>query len=215
MNEMSLKPVETELPPNKSTGGFQRNKDKLRLSLHRTIADPPLVLETLVTRDPTSKAHLRTIECDELARKISNCNNKQRLPFLLVDCRGFLYYNECHIMGAVHIACADRFSRKRVQNCSSVLDLISTGIGAGLGGRVGFMRNGFNSSCLAAGGTPSSSSAVSNNKWRDVIVYDEGTSDLTLDSTGLQSPISFVLTHLLQENRQPILLNGEIIAIYL
>jgi hypothetical protein len=48
-----------------------------------------------------------------------------------------------------------------------------------------------------------------NGKWRDVIVYDEGTGDLSLDS-GFQSPISFVLMHLLQENRQPIYLNAPI-----
>ncbi|CAL8077684.1 unnamed protein product [Orchesella dallaii] len=184
MNKMSL-PVETELPP--AASAFRR-KDKLRLSLHRTIAEP----------EPT-KGHIRSIECDELARKLTNCNNKQRLPFLLLDCRAFLYYNECHIIGAVHIACADRFNRKRVQNCSSVLDLVSTSSRG--------VKSGFNSSF---GQTPSSSSSISSVKWRDVIVYDEGTSDLTLDSTGLQSPISFVLTHLIQENRQPIILNGGI-----
>lgn len=183
MNKMSL-PVETELPP--SNAGFRR-KDKLRLSLHRTIADPE-----------AAKGHIRSIECDELARKLANCNNKQRLPFLLLDCRGFLYYNECHIIGAVHIACSDRFSRKRVQNCSSVLDLISTNSRG--------IKGGYNSNCAT---TSSNSGALSSVKCRDVIVYDEGTSDLNLDSAGLQSPISFVLTHLLQENRQPIILNGE------
>ncbi|CAL8111364.1 unnamed protein product [Orchesella dallaii] len=194
MSKMSG-PVETELPL--QTLAFRR-KDKLRLSLHNNRA----VNNTPVVTDPQElKERVRSLSCDELARKLSNCNNKQRLPFLLLDCRGYLCYTECHIAGAVHIPCADRFNRKRVQNCSSVLDLVSTNN----------RRNKIGSSPTAA--SPSSSASagsVSTAKWREVIVYDEGTSDLTLDSAGLQTPISFVLMHLLQENRQPIFLNGGI-----
>ncbi|ODM92723.1 Dual specificity protein phosphatase 10 [Orchesella cincta] len=188
-------PVETELPP--QTLAFRR-KDKLRLSLHtnRAITNTPTVA------DPQElKERVRSLSCDELARKLENSNNKQRLPFLLLDCRGYLCYTECHIAGAVHIPCADRFNRKRVQNCASVLDLVSTN---NRRNKTGSSPNGSSPSSSSSGG------GVSAAKWRDVIVYDEGTSDLTLDSAGLQSPISFVLMHLLQENRQPIFLNGSI-----
>lgn len=208
MSKMSG-PVETELPPH--TSAFRR-KEKLRLSLHNTRSingsnTGSLTLATAGPPEPLNlKERVRSISCDELARKLSNCNNKQRLPFLLLDCRGYLCYTECHIVGAVHIACADRFNRKRVQNCSSVLDLVST-------------NNRRNKIVPGGGSSPSSSSSstpggavgstASSAKWRDVIVYDEGTNDLTLDSAGLQSPLSFVLMHLLQENRQPIFLNGK------
>lgn len=158
-------PVETELPSD-----FRR-REKLRLSLHRTISEPDDL-----------KDRVKSMSCDELARKIRTSNNKNRQPFLLLDCRGYLCYTESHIQGAVHIACTDRFNRKRVQNSGSVLDLVSTNN----------RRN----------------KAAHHGKSRDVIVYDEGTSDLTLDA-GWQSPISFVLMHLLQENRQPIYLTGK------
>lgn len=208
MNTMSG-PVETELPP--QTSVFRR-KEKLRLSLHTTRSlsnssssstssgstTPSTASSTSSSAEPLDlKERVRSINCDELARKISNCNNKQRLPFLLLDCRGYLCYTDCHIVGAVHIACSDRFNRKRVQNCSSVLDLVSTN------NRRAKTGGGCSPSPTNAGNT------VSSAKWRDVIVYDEGTTDLTLDSGGMQTPISFVLMHLLQENRQPIFLNGK------
>lgn len=197
-------PVETELPP--QTSAFRR-KEKLRLSLHntRTINGSPSTssVGTTPTEPLNLKERVRSITSDELARRLSNCNSKQRLPFLLLDCRGYLCYTECHIGGAVHIACADRFNRKRVQNCSSVLDLVST-------------NNRRNKTGPSGGTSPSSSgNSISSAKWRDVIVYDECTSDLTLDSAGLQSPLSFVLMHLLQENRQPIFLNGKCKKLFL
>lgn len=162
-------PLETELPSD-----FRR-REKLRLTLHRSISEP----EDL-------KDRVKTITCDELARKIRASNTKHRQPYLLLDCRGFLCYAERHIQGSVHIACTDRFNRKRVQNSGSVLDLVSTNNNR---------RNG-------------NGKAVHHGKWRDVIVYDEGTTDITVDS-GWQTPISFVLMHLLQENRQPIFLKGK------
>lgn len=206
MSKMSG-PVETELPP--QTNAFRR-KEKLRLSLHRTGASntAPSPLGAAASGEGLDlKERVRSINCDELARKLSNCNNKQRLPFLLLDCRGYLCYTECHISGAVHIACADRFNRKRVQNCSSVLDLVSTNNRRNKAGPSGGSSPSSTSTTSGAGGN-----TVSTAKWRDVIVYDEATSDLTLDSAGgLQSPLSFVLMHLLQENRQPIFLNGKYI----
>lgn len=163
-------PVETELPSD-----FRR-REKLRLSLHRSISEP----EDL-------KDRVKSINCDEFARKIRTSNTKNRQPYLLLDCRGYLCYAESHIQGAVHIACTDRFNRKRVQNSGSVLDLVSTNNNR---------RNGNNKN-------------VHHGKWRDVIVYDDGTTDLTIDA-GWQSPIAFVLVHLLQENRQPIYLKGKL-----
>jgi len=86
-----------------------------------------------------------------------------------------------------------RFNRKRVANCSSVLDLVST--------------------WATSGSSSSSSGWRRKNKWREVVVYDEGTNDLgsILGSpSGWQtSPLSFVLIHLLQENRQPLYLKGK------
>ncbi|XP_021946441.1 dual specificity protein phosphatase 10 [Folsomia candida] len=165
-------PVETEFPSD-----FRR--EKLRLTLHRSISEP----EDL-------KDRVKSITADELARKIRTSNTRtggqNRQPYLLLDCRGYLCYSESHILGSVHIACTDRFNRKRVQNSGSVLDLVST-----------------NNIRRGGGGNKASH----HGKWRDVIIYDDGTTDLTVDA-GWQTPISFVLMHLLQENRQPIFLKG-------
>jgi hypothetical protein len=152
-----------------------RRREKLRLTLHRSISEPE-----------DMKGQVKSMSCDELARKIRTSNTKNRQPYLLLDCRGYLCFSDCHIQGAVHIACTDRFNRKRVQNSGSVLDLVST---------TNQRRNG-------------TGKASHHGKWRDVIVYDDGTTDLTVDA-GWQTPISFVLMHLLQENRQPIYLKGK------
>jgi hypothetical protein len=166
-------PVETELPSD-----FRR-REKLRLTLHRSISEPQDL-----------KERVKSISSDELARKIRTSNTKNRQPYLLLDCRGYLCFSECHIQGSVHIACTDRFNRKRVQNSGSVLDLVST-----------------NNNRVRIGNNNNNNKASHHGKWRDVIVYDDGTTDLTVDA-GWQTPISFVLMHLLQENRQPFFLKG-------
>ncbi|CAG7786724.1 unnamed protein product [Allacma fusca] len=169
-------PVETELPPS----AFRR-REKLRLTLTMNNRAP-------VNEPSDLKTQVRTIDCHELARRIKSSNNKLRLPFILLDCRGYLCYTDSHIRGAVHIACTDRFNRKRVQNAGSVLDLVSTNN----------RRNKTHNNAIYH-------NAV-NGKYRDVIVYDEGNTDLNLEAAWA-NPISFVLVHLLQENRQPIYLN--------
>jgi hypothetical protein len=134
------------------------------------------------------------MDVDELAKRI-NHNKPQK--FLLLDCRGYLCYADLHIRGAVHIACSDRFNRKRVQNNGvSVLDLVSTNN----------RRNKSNGLQLQSLSNSTSSSPA---KIRDVIVYDEGGTDLNLEDSTWANPISFVLAHLIQENRQPIYLNGK------
>lgn len=223
---MSSGPVETEYAP--KVPSFRRGRSELRLSLQRSISSEADEL----------KSRVKTIDCNELAKRIrlhynsnngtsstlpasagttttattvsctlpentnNNINNNNNnnsssiagLPFLLLDCRGYLCYTDCHIRGAVHIACTDRFNRKRVQNSgTSVLDLVST-------------NNRRNKSATTNNGQNQSNN--SNNKWRDVIVYDDGNNDLNLDDNWT-NPISFVLAHLLQENRQPIYLTGK------
>ena len=168
-------PVETELPP----AAFRR-RAKLCLSLHRSISEP----------EESLRSRIRMMGVDELAKKI---NHHKPQKFILLDCRGYLCYSDRHIRGAVHIACTDRFNRKRVQNNGiSVLDLVSTNN----------RRNKSHGLQLQH----LTNSSLSPGKIRDVIVYDEGGSDLNLEDSTWLNPISFVLAHLIQENRQPIYL---------
>jgi len=186
-------PLKTELRSSLS----HRRREKLKLTINNSHNNNNGALLS-----PDKKGRLRSIDCHELARRLkqsSNNNNtvvgrnnfynkgsrQSSTSALVLDCRGYLTYSEAHILSAMHIACADRFNRKRVMNSTSVLDLVS--------------NNGYNNGRKG--------------KVRDIIVYDEGTSDLramdVFTPTGWQSPLSFVVSHLIQENRVPIYLNGE------
>jgi predicted sulfurtransferase len=62
----------------------------------------------------------KPVAAQELASKMkaSTC--------LLLDCRSFVAFNKGHITGALNISCADRFTKRRLQNGkTSLVDLVS------------------------------------------------------------------------------------------
>lgn len=126
--------------------------------------------------------HLKTMDSHELARKLNVQGSK--LPFLLLDCRPKTAFTGSHIRGAVHFPGTERLHRRRT---ASVLEFIS-----GLGTR--------------RKGCPMSPAAL---KLREVIVYDEGLSRLRVDDPTASNPTAFVIAHLIQENKQPIYLEGN------
>jgi len=180
-------PVETELRQ-----PFRR-REKLRLSLHLQRTMQPQELNPVKV---IMEQHVRTINADELARKINV--QQASVKFLLLDCRGYVCYTDSHIRGAVHIACTDRFNRRKVQNTgASVLDLVNLN-----------SRRSKGSACPM-------SPLTGGVKTREVIVYDDGISDLNLEDSSWSNPTSFVIAHLIRENRQPIYLKGKLILIKL
>jgi dual specificity MAP kinase phosphatase len=101
--------------------------------------------------------------------------------FLLLDCRPFLAFNKSHIKGALNLNCADRIIRKRLQTGrATIADLATTSEGK---------------------------EALRNKETKDVVVYDETVPDLEkLSST---STLFLVLSALISDNKNPIVLTGK------
>ncbi|XP_076061354.1 dual specificity protein phosphatase 10-like [Oratosquilla oratoria] len=120
----------------------------------------------------------RTVEPADLARRLTRTSKLR--PFLLLDIRAFMTYNVQHIRGAINLSCSDRLNRKRLQlRRATVVDLASSPIGRDL---------------------------LKKRCYKEIIVYDDNSTDLELLPP--HHPAYLVLSALLEDNRDPILLKG-------
>lgn len=135
-----------------------------------------------VAGTPKQLASIKIIYPNDLAKKMTKCS-KGHLPSqgpVIIDCRPFMEYNKSHIQGAVHINCADKISRRRLQQGKiTVLDLISCREGKDSFKRI-FSK--------------------------EIIVYDENTNE---PSRVMPSqPLHVVLESLKREGKEPLVLKG-------
>ena len=123
----------------------------------------------------------RALDPTEVARKLTRTHGKLK-PFLLLDLRPFITYNLRHVKGAINLNCCDRFNRKRLQmRRATVVDLAAS---------------------------PAGRDMLKKRCFKEVIVYDDTTTDL--ETLPPQHPVFLVLTALLEDNREPLLLKGKI-----
>lgn len=132
--------------------------------------------------------HLRTITSDELSLRLLQKQNQQQQQcqsnddLVILDCRPFIVYNINHVRGAINVNCSDRFNRRRLQLGKATLaDLANSLDGKDI------LRSG---------------------KYKDIILYDDCTNDV--EHLLLGHSLFPVLTALVEDNRQPILLLGKL-----
>ncbi|EHA98632.1 Dual specificity protein phosphatase 10 [Heterocephalus glaber] len=135
-----------------------------------------------VTGVPKQLTSIKIIYPNDLAKRMTK-GSKSHLPSqspVIIDCRPFMEYNKSHIQGAVHINCADKISRRRLQQGKiTVLDLISCREGKDSFKRI-FSK--------------------------EIIVYDENTNE---PSRVMPSqPLHIVLESLKREGKDPLVLKG-------
>lgn len=184
-----------------------RARNSLKLPLNRSLSEPGpptpthlllsppkrFKLESASVSLPTSPCaesatlqrnavlkQLKTIDADGLKQKIETCRTTAR-SFLVLDCRAFISYNMSHISGAINVNCSDRFNRRRLQQGkASLADLATTREGKEL---------------------------LKKRTYREVVVYDDNTCDK--ERVNAAHPLMLVLTALVDDNREPVLLLGE------
>uniref|UniRef100_A0A8C6FTB5 Dual specificity phosphatase 10 n=1 Tax=Moschus moschiferus TaxID=68415 RepID=A0A8C6FTB5_MOSMO len=136
-----------------------------------------------VAGTPKQLASIKIIYPNDLAKKMTKCS-KSHLPSqgpVIIDCRPFMEYNKSHIQGAVHINCADKISRRRLQQGKiTVLDLISCREGKDSFKRI-FSK--------------------------EIIVYDENTNEPS--RVVPSQPLHIVLESLKREGKEPLVLKGN------
>ncbi|XP_064621288.1 dual specificity protein phosphatase 10-like [Lineus longissimus] len=121
---------------------------------------------------------VKAIHPSDLANKM----NRAKGPILL-DCRSFLNFNQNHIQGALNVTCTDRYNKKRLQQGKiTLVDLISSKDGK---------------DCYRK-----------KHMLRDIIVYDEGTSDLSLVTP--TEPMQLIVQSLLRDGKEVTFLKGGI-----
>nr|XP_012591018.1 dual specificity protein phosphatase 10 isoform X2 [Microcebus murinus] len=143
---------------------------------------PPGGVGSPVAGTPKQLASIKIIYPSDLAKKMTKCS-KSHLPSqgpVIIDCRPFMEYNKSHIQGAVHINCADKISRRRLQQGKiTVLDLISCREGKDSFKRI-FSK--------------------------EIIVYDENTNEPSRVTPS--QPLHVVLESLKREGKEPLVLKG-------
>lgn len=101
-------------------------------------------------------------------------------PYVILDLRPFFHFNLRHVRSAVNLNCSDRFNRKRLLlRRASVVDLASSP------SRDSLRRRGY----------------------KDVIVYDDSTTDLS--ALPPDHPVLLVLSAIIDEQREPLLMKGK------
>lgn len=188
-----------------------RARNSLKLPLNRSLSEPGpptpthlllsppkrFKLESTSVSLPTSPCaesvtlqrnavlkQLKTIDTDGLKQKIEMCRTTMARTFIVLDCRAFISYNMSHITGAINVNCSDRFNRRRLQQGKATLaDLATTREGKEL---------------------------LKKRTYREVIVYDDNTCDK--ERVNAAHPLMLVLTALVDDNREPVLLLGEFIC---
>lgn len=132
---------------------------------------------------PKQLASIKIIYPNDLAKKMTRCSKSHLASQgpVIIDCRPFMEYNKSHIQGAVHINCADKISRRRLQQGKiTVLDLIS---------------------CRE------SKDSFKRIFSKEIIVYDENTNE---PSRVMPSqPLHIVLESLRREGKEPLVLKGN------
>ncbi|KAK8741224.1 hypothetical protein OTU49_002565 [Cherax quadricarinatus] len=177
-------------------------REGLRLALNRSLSEPgeasaarcpvslPQLLAPQVLSMPASPcADSSTIQRSILlrrARALEPAEVARKLTktkprnFLLLDLRTFINYNMRHVRSAINLNCSDRFNRKRLQlRRASVVDLAAS---------------------------PSGRDLLKKRCYKEIIVYDDSSTDL--EALPPHHPVYLVLTALLEDNREPLLLKG-------
>lgn len=193
-----------------------RARNSLKLPLNRSLSEPGsptpthlflsppkrFKLESASVSLPTSPCaesatiqrnavlkQLKTIDADGLKQKLESCRTMATTTtttptprfFIVLDCRAFISYNMSHIVGAINVNCSDRFNRRRLQQGkASLADLATTREGKEL---------------------------LKKRTYREVIVYDDNTCDK--ERVNATHPLMLVLTALVEDNREPVLLLGK------
>ncbi|KRT81814.1 hypothetical protein AMK59_5008 [Oryctes borbonicus] len=183
-----------------------RSREALKLPLNRSLSEPGppqnppnlflsppkrCKLESTSVSLPTSPcaesvtiqraltlSKVSTIDPDGLKQRLENSRPGPR-PFIIVDCRSFISYNISHISGAININCTDRFNRRRLQQGKATLADLATREGKEL-----FKKRSI----------------------KEVFVYDDSTMDK--DRVTPSHPLLLVLSSLVEDSREPILLLG-------
>lgn len=179
-------------------------REGLRLALNRSLSEPGEASAAATARCPVSLPQLMAPQvlsmpaspCGESAtiqrsillrraRALEPSEVARRLTktkprnFLLLDLRTFINFNMRHVRSAINLNCSDRFNRKRLQlRRASVVDLAS----------------------------PASRDVLKKRCYKEIIVYDDSSSDL--EALPPHHPVYLVLTALLEDNREPLLLKG-------
>ena len=122
----------------------------------------------------------RIYTADQLASKLSSSPTTNG-PVVVVDCRPFMAYNASHVRNAINLNCSDRWNRKRLQT-----------------GRVSLAD-------LAT--SPEGKDLLRRRTVKEVIVYDEGAVDC--ERLPPSSTLYIVLSALLDDHKEPLLLAGE------
>ncbi|KAL1131332.1 hypothetical protein AAG570_010950 [Ranatra chinensis] len=167
-------------------------RDGLRLSLNRSLSEPgpPKRCKAGSTSLPASPcAESLTLHRSLLLKKVrlvtpeevSHLINHGGQPPLILDCRSFLAYNVCHIRGAINVNCSDRFNRRRLETGKASLAELAT--------------------------SREAKELLRKRTWRSVLVYDDCTAHV--DRLTNTHPMFLVLTALVEDNREPLLLIGE------
>lgn len=180
-------------------------REGLRLTLNRSLSEPGEANAAAVARCPVSLPQLMAPQvlsmpaspCGESAtiqrslllrraRALEPADVARRLTktkprnFLLLDLRTFINFNMRHVRSAINLNCSDRFNRKRLQlRRASVVDLAVSPTGRDL---------------------------LKKRCYKEIIVYDDCSTDL--EGLSLNHPVYLVLTALLEDNRDPLLLKG-------
>lgn len=102
-------------------------------------------------------------------------------PVVVVDCRPFMSFNASHIRSAININCSDRWNRKRLQTGRVLLADLAT--------------------------SPEGKDTLRRRSVKEVIVYDDGAVDC--ERLPPSSTLYIVLSALLDDHKEPLLLAGE------
>ena len=166
--------------PSAGSGGF------LAPSVTSTVSLPtsPLDSEGNTLQRTLVLNQTGTIDDDSLAKKLQKSADSKHghRNFLLLDCRPFIAYNVSHIKGAINVNCCNRFNRKRLQQgTASLADLATTKEGK---------------------------EALKKRNWKDIIVYDDGSEDLSCLPSS--HTLFLVIKSLVEDLRSPVMLVGGI-----
>jgi len=117
------------------------------------------------------------------ANELTSKMSSSTMP-LILDCRSFLAYNNTNIRGALNLNCGDKLTKRRLASgTTTVFDLLAR------------------STCHTL---------LSSIEERNIVIYDEDTSDLT--ELSLTHPLVLVRNSLLTFDKDPLILKGGIKA---
>lgn len=185
-----------------------RPRDGLKLPLNRSLSEPGppaptshhnlspakrFKLDTQSVSLPTSPCaesanlqrtwvinKVKTLDDDGLKAKMEERKTGPK-QYIVLDCRPFMSYNINHITGAINVNCSDRFNRRRLQQGKATLSDLAT--------------------------TREGKEILKKRSFREVIVYDDSTSDKERISIG--DPLFLIMMSLVEDNKEPVLLIGK------